>query len=411
MRIGRRFTGLWHHPDFMKLWAGQAISEFGSRITRDGLPLAAVISLHATPGEMGLLFAIGSAPVLLVGLPAGVWVDRLRRRPIMIAADIARALVLGSIPAAAILGYLRIEQLYIVSAVAGVLTVFFEVAGQSYLPALVSREQIIEGNSKLGASSSLAEIGGPSLAGGLVQALTAPIAILFDALSYLASAASLALISKPEPPPEPKQERANIWLDVTEGLRLVLGHPLLRSIAGGSGIRNFFGGFYGALYSLYAVATLGISPGVLGLLITAGGLGALPGALLAERLSRRYGVGRTIIGALAFSVAFAPLTPLAGAFGLPPVGFLLAAQFFGDFGLVIYFINALSLRQSLVPDRLLGRANASMQFLEGGVAPLGALLAGALAEGIGPRATLWIASAGFAVSALWLLRGPLRSLA
>ncbi len=194
-----RFGGLWRHPDFMKLWAGQTISELGSRITRDGVPYTAVIVLNAPASQMGFLTAVGAASVLLFGLLAGVWVDRFRRRPIMIAADLARAVILASIPIAAYAHRLSMAQLYVVIALAGFCTVFFDVAYQSYLPSLVERENLLEGNSKLAMSASAAEIAGPSLTGILVQLITAPIAILFDAISFLISAASVILIRKPEP--------------------------------------------------------------------------------------------------------------------------------------------------------------------------------------------------------------------
>ncbi|MBI4640198.1 MAG: MFS transporter, partial [Candidatus Tectomicrobia bacterium] len=257
-------AGLLHHPGFMKLWIGQTISQFGSKITRTALPLTAVLVLEATPVQMGLLAALGSAPVLVVGLLAGVWVDRLRRRPILIAADLGRAVLLGLIPVSALLGLLRIEQLYIAALLVGILTVFFDVAYQSFLPSLVDREQIVEGNSKLGVSDSVTEIGGPALAGGLIQLVSAPITILLDAFSFLFSALFVGLIDISEPLPTPSEQRKSVWRDVVEGLRVVLGNPLLRAIAGSSSTFNFFGGFFGALYGLYAIRELGIEPAILG---------------------------------------------------------------------------------------------------------------------------------------------------
>src|SRR5205085_1546506 len=227
--------------NFGLLWIGQTISAFGSRITREGLPLTANLVLGATPTEMGLLAAAGTLPVLLIGLLAGVWVDRLPRRPILIIADISRAVLLGTVPLAAVLGVLRIEQLYLVAVLVGILTVFFEVANQSFLPTLVQREHIVEGNSKLSASDSLAEIGGPALTGVLVQLITAPIAILFDALSFLASALCAGFIRVREPAPVPTEERQSLWREIREGLRLVLGNPLLRATTAALSTRAFFG--------------------------------------------------------------------------------------------------------------------------------------------------------------------------
>src|SRR6266700_868280 len=338
--------------NFGLLWSGQTISEFGSRITREGLPLAANLVLRATPVQMGLLAAIGTLPVLLVSLFAGVWVDRLRRRPLLIVADLGRAILLLSIPLAAVFGLLRIEQLYLVAALVGILTIIFEVANQSFLPGLVPREQIVEANSKLSASSSLAEIGGPTLAGVLVQAITAPLAILFDALSFLVSALCAGFIRE-----------------------------------------------------------LAVTPALYGVLVTFGGIGAFVGAFSASRLVRRVGLGKTLIGAMLLSGAASLLTPLAGGPHLVIIAMLMASQLVGDFGREIYLINAVSLRQSIIPNHLLGRVNASAQFLTEGIWPLGAILAGLLSEAIGMRYTLLLgAGMGFLLSSAWLLFSPLRRL-
>ncbi len=408
--IPKRFSGLWHNPDFMKLWTGQTISQFGSRITRDGLPLAAVLTLAATPAQMGGLIAVGALPVLLVGLFAGVWVDRLRRRPIMIIADVGRALLLGTIPVAAFLGVLTIWQLYIVAALTGILTVFFDVADQSFLPTVVQREHVMEGNSKLGASDAVAEVGGPALAGVLIQLLTAPIAMAFDALSFLASALCINLIRTVEPPPKPAEQRQKVWQEIGEGLRLVLGHPLLRPLAAGSAMRSFFGSFFAALYSLYAVRELGVPPAILGLLIGLGGIGGLAGALLVGPIMRRFGPGKTLIWSLALGTGLQLFVPLAGGPLILVALFFGTAQLLGDIGGTVYAISEVSLRQSVIPDRLLGRANASMHFLVGAVSPIGPLIAGALGEIIGLQLTLLISVLGMLSSTLWLIFSPVRTL-
>lgn len=397
--------------NFGLLWGGQTISEFGSRITREGLPLAANLVLRASPVQMGLLAASGALPVLLVSLFAGVWVDRLRRRPLLIVADLARAVLLLSIPLAAVLGLLRIEQLYLVAALVGILTVLFEVANQSFLPGLVAREQIVEANSKLSASSSLAEIGGPALAGVLVQAITAPLAILFDALSFLVSALCAGFIHSSEAQPSPVQERQNLWREMQTGLRLLLGNPVLRAITLSTGTSNFFGGAFAALYGLFLIRELAVTPALYGVLVTFGGIGAFVGAFAASRLVRRIGLGRTLIGAVLLSGAASLLTPLAGGPRIVTIAMLMASQLVGDFGREIYFINAVSLRQSIIPNHLLGRVNASAQFLTEGIWPLGAILAGLLGETIGMRYTLLIgAGLGFLLSSAWLLFSPLRQL-
>lgn len=401
--------GLWRHPDFMKLWLGQTVSQFGSHITGAALPFVAFLTLGATPVQLGILGAMGSLPILLFGLVAGVWVDRLRRRPILIGADLGRALILGTIPLAAVLGALRIELLYVVAALVGILTVFFDVAYATILPSLVPRRQLVEANSKLGSSSALAEIGGPSLAGFLVQLISAPFAILIDAVSFLVSAAGIGLIRTAEPPP-PRGERQHLGRDIAEGLRLVAGQPILRALAGSAATSTFFGNFIGVLYSIYCVQELGIPPALVGIMIGLGGVGAFFGTLVTGSVTRRLGVGRSIIGAILFATVINAAIPLAWGPPLLVAGILMATQVIGDIAWPVHSINEQSLRQALVPDRLLGRANASMQFLIGGVAPLGALLGGWLGETIGMRPTLGIAIGGLLLSTLWLIFSPVRTL-
>jgi MFS family permease len=400
--------GLWKNPDFVKLWLGQTVSHFGSGITGIALPLTAVLILAATPLQMGFLGALDGVSVLVIGLLAGVWVDRLRRRPLLIVTDLGRAFILSTIPLAALFGVLGIWQLYIVTALAGMLTVIFTVASSAYLPSLIPQESLIEGNSKLGMSDALAEIGGPAVAGPLVQLLSAPFAILFDAFSFLFSACCLGLIRKPEPHPTTLDKRKSIWSELIEGLRLVLKNPLLRSLAGSAGIFSLFGNFIGALYALYIIRQIGASPIFLGLLVASGGLSALLGAFMAERVIQRFGLGKTVGIGLFMYGATGLLIPLAGG----PVAFalilLFLSQLLGDVSVSIYFIAEVSLRQSLVPSSLLGRTNASMQFLSQGVAPLGALLAGILGGLIGLRLTIFIGVLGVMLAGTSLLLSPVR---
>ncbi len=412
--MNRRFSGLWKHPDFMKLWVGQTVSEFGSRITRGGIPLIAVITLSASPADMGILAAVASLPVLVFGLFAGVWVDRLRRRPIMIAMDVARLLLLLTIPAAALTGQLNMALLIVMTALLGVLGLVFETAYRAYLPSLVEREHVIEGNSKLATTDSLAEIGGPAIAGVLIQIISAPLAVLFDALTFAVSATSFALIRKPERKPEPPRTVAqgrSMRREIAEGISVVAADPVLRTLAIALALDGFFGNFYAALYDIYAVRELGMSAGLLGVSIAGGGVGALIGALLANRVERRFGLSRTLIGALLISALISFLIPLAD--GSPEVAtlLLLTAQIVGDGAMMVYMIYALSLQQIIVPDRLLGRTNASMSFLAQGVAPVGALIAGGLGAALGARSTLLIAVIGGLATALWVSRSPLRQVA
>jgi MFS family permease len=412
-------------PDFLKLWTAQAISELGSRITREGIPLTALLVLHAGAVQMGLLNALGGIAVLVFGLAAGVWIDRLRRRPVLIAADLGRAAVLASIPAAALAGRLAMAQLYAVAALAGVMTVFFYVADQSYLPALVERDRMLEANSKLTLSSTIAEIAGPGLTGFLVQAITAPIAILFDALSFLASALLLAGIRKREPPP-PRRPPERVVTAALAGVRQIFADPILRPLGLRSATAWVFHGFLGVLYLLFAIDVLRLRPAVLGIVIATGGAGAMAGTFLAQRLERRVPLGTTFLATSALYGLTLFLIPLAGLGGTAAPGaasagagspggwlavaMLIAVQLIGDMAFTVYSINEVSLRQRVAPADLLGRINAGMQLLARGVYPLGALLGGYLGERLGVRPTLALAAAGLLLSTLWLLPSPLRRL-
>lgn len=403
----QRRTSLWKNPDFVKLWLGQTVSNFGSGITGIALPLTAVLVLGATPAQMGVLGAANGLAVLTVSPIGGVWVDRIRRRPLLMAADLGRAALLTTVPLAALFGWLRIEQLYIVAALVGILTVLFNIAHPSYLPSLIAQEELVEGNSKLGISDSLAEIGGPAVAGPLVQLLSAPFTLVFDALSFLFSAACLTLIRTQEPLPG-LEERMSLWRDLIDGLKLVLKNPLLRNLAISAAIFECFGNFVGALYALYIIRQLGIPPLFLGFLIAAGGLSALIGAFLAERVVRSLGLGKAIGAGLFLYGAFGLLTPLAGGPLVLALTLLFLAQLMGDASVSVYLISEVSLRQSLVPAAMLGRINASMQFLSQGVAPIGALFAGILGGIIGLRLTILIGICGVIFAGLWLLLSPVR---
>jgi MFS family permease len=393
----------------LKLWTGQTISEIGSRITRDGLPLAAVLVLNARPSQMGFMTAVGAAAVLLMGLAAGDWADRMRRRPILIGADLARAALLVSIPAAAFLHRLCMAQLYAVTALAGFCTVFFDVAYQTYMPALVERPNLLEANSKLAMSSAAAEIAGPGLTGVLVQLITAPIAILFDALSFLVSAASVWLIRKPEPKPAPPPAH-HLQQETVAGLRFVFRHPMLRPLACFSATTYFFFGFIGPLYVLYAMRELHFRPALLGFLITLGGVGSMLAASLAPRSARRFGVGPTLIGSIAIGVVCYAMLPLARGTVAMAAIFVTVQQLGGDTAFTMFNINEVTLRQTVAPEHLLGRVNGGMQLLTRGIYPIGAVACGFLAERAGVRGTLAIAISGIALSSLWLVFSPLRRL-
>lgn len=405
----RYLTGLWNNSDFVKLWLGQTVSNFGSGITGIALPLTAVLVLRATPAQMGILGAVDGVSILIIGLLAGVWVDRVRRRPLLIATDLGRAFILSTIPLAALLQVLRLWQLYVVAALAGMLTVLFNVAHSAFLPSLIPQESLVEGNSKLAMSDSLAEIGGPAVAGPLVQLISAPFALFFDALSFLFSACCLGLIRRPEPLPTALKQRKSFWHDLVEALRMVLKNPLLRSLAGSAGIFSLFGNFIGALYALYIIRQLGAPPIFLGFLVAAGGLSALLGAFMAERIVQRFGLGMTVGTGLFMYGVTGLLIPLAGGSLALALSLLFLSQLIGDASVSIYLIAEVSLRQSLIPANLLGRTNASMQFLSQGVAPVGALLAGVLGGIIGLRLTILTGVLGVILAGTWLLLSPVRN--
>jgi MFS family permease len=404
--------GLWRHGDFLKLWSAETISQFGSQISGLAIPLVAVITLDVSAFQVALLNVVEFAPFILVSLPAGVWVDRWPRRPVLIIGDVGRALLLASIPIAYELDALTIEQLYVVGFAVGVLTVFFDVAYQSYLPSLVEREQLVDGNSKLEISRSGAQLGGPAIAGVLVQALTAPVAILVDAISFIGSGLFVLGIRKREEVPERAQEdrpgtSTGMRAELSEGIRYVFGHRYLRWIAASTATFNFFGSMMGAIFIVYAVRSLDLSPGVIGIVFAIGNVGYLAGALTANRVAARFGVGRTIVFGAATGIA-SLLVPLAPQDG--PIPFLLASGAIIGFGVVVYNVNQLSFRQAITPERLQGRMNSVMRFIVWGVMPLGTLLGGAIATGVDLRAAIWVGAIGQSLAFLPVLLSPVRSL-
>jgi MFS family permease len=401
-----RFAGLWQNANFVKLWTAETISVFGSMVSGAALSFTAILFVNATPTQLGLLRVADLLPKFLAGLIAGVWADRLRRRPIMVAADIGRALLLVTIPAAAFLGRLRIEQIYAVTFLTGLLTLFFDIANRSYLPTLIRREELVAGNSKLTASASVAEFGGFSLAGWLVQWLTGPIAVLVDAVSFLFSALFLGMIRAPEPPPVPHAERLGMKQEVMEGLRVVLRDRILFSLAVTTLILSLSGGMIGTVIAVFMVRTLGFKPGVLGMIWAVGGVTSLLGAMAAGPLARRLGIGPTLTLGLFFSSLGTLLTPLAHGATLFSGALLVGNQMITDPAHTIYEINQRSLRQSIAPDRVLGRVNASLEFVSLGAALVGSLAGGCLGGEIGLRPTLFAAVGGSFLAALWLFLSP-----
>jgi len=406
MKIAGRLSGLLRHPDFLKLWGGQSVSLFGSQVTRLALPFTAILTLHATAGQLGILGAVQLAPFLLLGLFAGVWVDRLRRRPILIAADIGRALLLSVIPLMALTHSLRIEYLYLVGFGLGTLELFFDVSYMSFLPSLIKREQLVDGNSMLQMSDSVAQVSGPGLGGALVQLLTAPLAIAVDALSFLASAISIIAIDAREDA-VPVDTHRDAWREMREGLRLVIGNPLLRAIGGCTATLNLSANLLFTVYMLYCTTSLGLSPAVIGAIFAVGGLSTIAGTLLAGRAATRFGVGPVLV-ASPFLIGMASiLIPLAGGPRLMAVLFLVGAQVLFGIGRPIFDINQLSLRQAITPQRLQGRVNASMLFIVWGVIPIGSLLGGLLGSTIGLRQTLAVGAVGMSLAFIWVVFSPI----
>jgi MFS family permease len=392
----------------MKLWAGQTVSELGSVVTRTAVPLVALLVLGAGPFEMALLVVSASFGVLIVGLVAGAWVDRLRRRPLLIGADAIRAVLLLSIPAAHLAGVLRIEQLYLVVFLEGCLGALFDAAYPAYVPSLVGIDRVVEGNSKLATSSSLAEIGGPSLAGSLVQVIGAPLAIFVDAISFVVSAISLALIRSPEPKRPTRASPTPMRTEIVEGLQLVRRHPVLLPLALRSIIAHVAGSFYGVLYTIYLIQDLQLNPFLLGVVVSAGGVGSLVGSLFASRVIALLGFGPALIWTATGASIIGVLTPLAGGPILLATLMVFLPQLVGDGLQTIEGIAELSLIQGVIPDRILGRVNATLEVFSHGIAyPLGALLAAAVAAWVGVRGGIAIGWAGMAVSILLLVLSPL----
>ena len=405
----QQFGGLWRHPDFLKLWAGQTVSLGGSLVSRVALPFVAILTLDASPGEVALLRMAELVPGIVIGLFAGVWVDHLRRRPLMIWADLGRAVLLGSLPLAAVMGLLRLELLLVVVFAAGLLTALFEVAYHAYLPTLVTRDELVEGNSKLEASGAAIEVASFGLGGWLVQALTAPIAILVDAISFLVSAACLGAIQTPEPVSHDRIEPQTTWLAIREGVRLLLHDPVLRALAGARTTLSFFIHLWLSMLLLFLTRGLGLDPGVVGVLFAVGGVCSLVGATLAERVVRRLGLGPTLILTLCITSAGLLLVPLAAGPFVVVVG-LVGAQQLADGPATIYQIHETSLIQATVPERSLGRVTASLRVVGWSAMLGGTIVGGLLGEVLGPRPTMCVGAVGALPAVLWLLWSPVRAL-
>ncbi|MDP1599321.1 MFS transporter [Phenylobacterium sp.] len=394
---------------FRKLWAAQTVSAFGARITREGLPIMAVTTLGASAATLGVLAAVASGAALAAALATGGLIDRHRRRPLLIGADLLRAAVLITIPISAGLGVLTLPQVLAAAALVAAASVVFDIASHSYLPSIIGKAELVEGNSRLAATESVAEVGGPALAGLLFQWLSAPIAVAANAVTYLVSAGFLATIRNPEA--APAESPPDHWTrDVTQGFRLAWSDPHMRPLLLMTAAQGLFGGVFSALYVLFAVRTLGLTPAMLGLAIGAGGVGALAGAVIAPRLSHRLGQGRAIIVAIAGAALAVLITPFAPAAPVAGLAALIVSQVIGDAFAVAGGVLTASLRQTLLPQAVLGRVAGAFHASAGAMSVIGALGGGLLGQAIGPRAALLIAALGFLIPALIAVLSPLRDL-
>jgi MFS family permease len=403
--------GLWRHGDFLKLWSAETVSQFGTQISVLALPLVAILVLDASAFEVALLGVIDFLPFIIFTLPAGVWVDRMRRRPILIVGDFARAALLASIPVAYVADVLTLWQLYAVGFLFGTATVFFDVAYMSYLPSLVERDQIIEGNSKLEISRSAALVTGPGMGGGLVELLTAPYAVLLDAISFVGSGLFLLRIRTEEQPVAAPADgrKTSLKTEFKEGLRFVLGNANLRAQAACTGTSNFFSNVAFAVVLVYLVRELELSAGVIGLAFSLGGAGSLVAAFAAMRLSQRFGIGPTTI-ATGFLWGPSTLLIAAAPVGNAAIPFLAASVIIGGFSIVTYNIIQVSYRQAICPPRLQGRMNSVMRFIVWGTIPIGALVGGALGTWFGLRETIVVGGIGGSLSILFIVFSPQRHL-
>lgn len=398
---------LWRNRDFLKLWSAQTTSVFGSELASLAYPLTAIVFLEATVFQIGILQATGTASGVIVGLFAGVIADRMRRKPLLIAADLGRALLAFTIPLTAFLGVLKIEQLYIVAFLTGVFNITSLVAGTAFLPSIIETEQLVEGNSKLGTTESIGLIAGPGLSGALLQIFAAPLVILIDAASFVLSAAFIWQIRAPEILIEKKKR--SVWAEIGEGLRFVYGNRILRPLAESIALYFLFRQIVLTLFTLYAIRELHLEPFTLGIIFSALGFGFLVGALTVKPITKRFGIGKTMLGANLLNIFALALVPLAGGSMISITLLLIVSHFLHALGVQINGINLMSLRQTITPNHLQGRMNASFRFVNVGMMMFGSLIAGAAGEWIGLRETLVIGATGMLFPFLRLLLSPVRN--
>jgi MFS family permease len=407
--VNRLVPPLLRETEFRRFWIGQTISVFGDQVSVLALPIVAVLVLHANPAQMGLLTAVGLVPHLLFSLPAGVWLDRVQqRRRLMVLADVGRAMAIALVPVAFLFGWLGIELLFVVAFVVGSLSVVFDISWNTIFVSVARREQYVEASALLNGSRSLSAVGGPALAGVLIEILTAPITLLADALSFLGSAFFLARIRAEEPPIE--HDPGTVRAQLAAGLAFIGRDPIIRGTLLSAATLNFFNYCFAALFILYVTTYLGVDPGVLGLALGAGAIGGVIGAVVANRVGRRLGIGRAYVIGLILFPASLVLVPLAGG---PPaliLPLLFLAEFGAGLGVMILDINAGAMLQARTPDRLRGRAGGAFRFINMGIRPIGATVGGILGALIGVRETLFIVTVAQLAGVLWLIGSPILAL-
>ena len=399
------FPPLLRRAPFRNFWLGETISVFGDQITLLAIPIVAVLVLHAEATQMGLLTSFGLLPHLLFSLPAGVWLDRVRnRRRLMILADLGRAACIVSVPIAFALGVLSLEQLFVVTFLVGSLAVAFDISWNTVFVAVAERDEYISASGLLNGSRSLAQVGGPSIGGGLIQFMGAPLAMVADALSFLGSALFLSRVRAAEPPVEPISD--GIRRQLATGLSFILRDPIMRPTILAAATLNFFNFGFQALFILYVTTYLNVEPGILGLALGLGAVGGVTGALLAARIGRRLGLGVAYALGLILFPASLILIPIVT--GPPPavLAMLFATEFVAGFGVMILDINVGAFIQARTPDRIRGRANGAFRFINYGIRPIGALMGGLLGGAIGVRETLFIVTIGALAGVLWLIGTP-----
>jgi MFS family permease len=394
---------LWKHRDFLNVWAAETISVFGSQFYLIAMPLVAVLVLDASESDMGLLFAVEMSPFLIFGLFAGVLADRKERRRMMIICDFGRAFTLAVIPVAWYFDVLTWSIMFAVAFTAGVFTAFFDIAYQAYLPVLVKRNQLLDANSKLETSRSSSQVAGPSIAGVVVDLVSAPLAVLTNSISFLASAAFLLRVKNRENV-DKRSAHKPVMTEIREGLCIVLKNPILRGIAGCTSTGNLFGSMFFALMILFMVDSLQLNPTWIGVIFAVGAIGAVAGALVSSRIVSAIGLGRTIVISAALSGI--PIILLVLAYPGNALILLTPLMFVNGLLMVLYNVNQVSLRQAITPDHLQGKMNATMRFLVWGVFPIGGLLGGYLGEAFGIKTMILISGIGTLFSVIWLVLSP-----